>query len=281
MPKVLPSDIVVLLKRVRNLHGIAGTHWSIPSVHEMDIAGLARLLDDIPRELLTLSPSEYAKFLVHVEGLRRTLSIWERDPNSVLKGLTFDHLIELLEMCPDEVPAPSTAGLLFIGDPALREDLRIDISAAWAALRDGQFKTSTVMAGAALEGLLLWAIGEAIKAGKATFAEAVALLPEKMQPKRKGDLNDLMLAQYIAISYALKLIDGRTRDQALLAKDARNLIHPGREQRTSERCDRGTALSALAAVERTTADLAREFGEGAKEPPAAGISSPARDDGHV
>ena len=37
--------------------------------------------------------------------------------------------------------------------------------------------------------------------------------------------------------------------QTRLAKDFRNLIHPGRAQRQGQTCDRATALSAVAAVE--------------------------------
>jgi hypothetical protein len=43
--------------------------------------------------------------------------------------------------------------------------------------------------------------------------------------------------------------------QADLARDFRNLIHPGRAQRTGADCDRGTALTALAAIELVVRDL--------------------------
>lgn len=40
-----------------------------------------------------------------------------------------------------------------------------------------------------------------------------------------------------------------------LAKDFRNLIHPGAAQRLAQNCDRATALSAVAAVEHVVRDI--------------------------
>lgn len=46
-------------------------------------------------------------------------------------------------------------------------------------------------------------------------------------------------------------------DQAQLAKDFRNLIHPGREVRKQMRCDRGTAHASFAALNLVISDLER------------------------
>jgi hypothetical protein len=43
--------------------------------------------------------------------------------------------------------------------------------------------------------------------------------------------------------------------QAGLAKDARNLIHPGKALRSGEACDKTTALTALTAVYRVINEL--------------------------
>jgi hypothetical protein len=43
--------------------------------------------------------------------------------------------------------------------------------------------------------------------------------------------------------------------QCRLAKDYHNLIHPGRAQRLAQVCNRGTALSAVAAVEHVVNGL--------------------------
>ncbi len=51
------------------------------------------------------------------------------------------------------------------------------------------------------------------------------------------------------------MIKEDTAIQARLAKDYRNLIHSGRAQRLGQICDRGTDLSAVAALERVVRDL--------------------------
>jgi hypothetical protein len=51
------------------------------------------------------------------------------------------------------------------------------------------------------------------------------------------------------------VIKADTRTQARLAKDYRNLIHPGRAARLTQKCDRGTALVTVAAVELVIRDL--------------------------
>jgi len=57
------------------------------------------------------------------------------------------------------------------------------------------------------------------------------------------------------VARRLQLIEPETATQAQQARSFRNLIHPGRAARLGQKCDRGTALSALAAVELTVRDL--------------------------
>ncbi|MFX6416902.1 hypothetical protein ABTG35_18575, partial [Acinetobacter baumannii] len=65
------------------------------------------------------------------------------------------------------------------------------------------------------------------------------------------------LGDYIGVAETLSLIDADTAKQATLAKNFRNLVHPGRAQRLGESCDRATALTALAALEHIVRDLIR------------------------
>jgi hypothetical protein len=106
--------------------------------------------------------------------------------------------------------------------------------------RDGR---STVLAGAAVEALPLWAIQRDPK-------KLVGL-----GQKPKGAPEDWGLAGLIDVASALALIEVNTATQAHLAKNFRNLIHPGRARRTNEVCDRATALTALAAAELVVRDL--------------------------
>ncbi len=64
------------------------------------------------------------------------------------------------------------------------------------------------------------------------------------------------LHHYIEVAAHLRIIGERTAEQARLAKDYRNLIHPAAAIRLKEECHRGTALGAAGAVEFVIRDLA-------------------------
>jgi hypothetical protein len=101
---------------------------------------------------------------------------------------------------------------------------------------------ATVFAAAALEALLLWALKRA-----------------KLSKMPKRPLDELYLADLIHLALENKLIDGASERQAGLAKDARNLIHPGRALRSGEACNKTTALTVLTAVYRVI-DEFKEMG---------------------
>jgi hypothetical protein len=69
--------------------------------------------------------------------------------------------------------------------------------------------------------------------------------------------DSLALDALIKDAADLKLISERAAKQASLAKDARNLVHPGRVARTGFACNRGTALASLAALDQVIEDLGR------------------------
>jgi hypothetical protein len=58
-------------------------------------------------------------------------------------------------------------------------------------------------------------------------------------------------------------ISPSTAQQARLAHHFRNLIHPGRQIRLQQKCDRGTPRSAPAAVDLAIRDLEARFALGA------------------
>jgi hypothetical protein len=80
-------------------------------------------------------------------------------------------------------------------------------------------------------------------------ARSAAILNPSADPDNWG------LDAYIKVARVLTLIKENTAQHATLAKHFRNLIHPGRSARLQEVCDRGTAHSALAAVEFIVRDL--------------------------
>jgi hypothetical protein len=65
---------------------------------------------------------------------------------------------EAFKKCSDQYPAPETRDLPFISDKALRDSIRMDLSAATSPLHNEEWKASTVLAGAVVEALLLWTV---------------------------------------------------------------------------------------------------------------------------
>lgn len=155
---------------------------------------------------------------------------------------------------PDEQIPATTVGLSFITDPELRDSIRADIAFADRALSGGEWKAVTVLAGAVAEALLLWAINT-------KDSEEISRARERVDdPKPKANPDHWGLEGYIKVGRELRLIEDNTARQGALAKDFRNLIHPGRSARLNEVCGRGTAHAALAAVDFVVRDLSRNLG---------------------
>jgi hypothetical protein len=216
------------------------------------------LLNRIPDELIRLPANELAEYFGNVSALRgawedRNKSNNEVHDRELIPRSGHSSLFEiqrLLARCPDQGPAPQTTGLDFlVSDRDLREALRTDISSANSALTNHGYKEATVIAGSVVEALLLWALE---KHGDKEVRQTAKSAP-------KEPLNEWTLGPMIEAAHSCKLISNATKTQAGLAKTFRNLIHPGRAARLKERCDRGTALGALAAVEMVAADLAKPF----------------------
>lgn len=90
---------------------------------------------------------------------------------------------------------------------------------------------ATILAGHVIEALLLWALKT--KGGVTPFRKS----PDELH------LHDL-----IAEAEKRGLITLECKQLADLAKDARNLIHPGKATRSGTACSKATALTALSAV---------------------------------
>lgn len=217
---------------------------------------ILELLDRIPDRLIRLSAQDFANYCASKAALRDAVE--NRSPNQVncvvhsLPNATHTphfELCRLLAMCPDEAPDSSTTGLEFIPDVLLRETLRGDIASANSALVNHEYKAATVLAGSVIEALLLWSLEKHGEANvKATYTASPA-----------APLNEWSLGQMIPAAHSCRLIADDTNKQAELAQKFRNLIHPGRQSRLQDKCDRGTALGALAGIERVAIDLAKRF----------------------
>ena len=153
--------------------------------------------------------------------------------------------------CPDAAPAPGTTSLSFVQDGHLRESLRLDVSAAGQALQNAEWKAATVLAGSVIEALLLCAVEALQTAEPSSFSSAKA----SASPAPPTDLNKWRLAELVPVAEAAGLIVKDTAKQCELAREFRNLIHPGRSLRLGQECDRGTALSANVGMELVVRDL--------------------------
>jgi hypothetical protein len=102
------------------------------------------------------------------------------------------------------------------------------------------------LAGATIEALLHWRLQK-------QSADTQAAVRRRKKPLDRWELHD-----FIETAEELRLLSPDTCIAARLAKTFRNLIHPGRVARLNQTCDRGTALSAVGALERVIEDLRKE-----------------------
>ncbi len=254
MSRVVPSQVVEIINTLFPFTSTQrdGESVSLDFSYAESLAGIAHLVDQIPSELIHLNDTDYINFIINVEALRSAVKSFEQrgnvNPLKFLPGFNRLNPVTIvrraLEKCPDEFPSKSVAVLLFISDIDLRDSIRMDISTAEQAFRNGAWKASTVLAGSAIEALLLWRLKQED--------------PKNLQSKTAIDANQLDrmdLHRLIDVSKKMGIIKSETFTLALLAKGFRNLIHPGRSIRLGEKCNRGTAYTALAALEHVMNDL--------------------------
>jgi len=143
-----------------------------------------------------------------------------------------------------------------IRDRDLRDELRMDISIANQALSNEEWKPATIIAGSAVEALLLWSLQQP-QITKLQIKNAISnALSKKLINKDPGqDIENWTLHPLIEVAGDLKIIKNNTVNQCRLARDFRNLIHPGKGIRLGQKCNRATALTAIAALEHVINDL--------------------------
>jgi len=263
MPRVVPSQIIGFIDQVFP-QAKDNKKFYLERNYAISCAAIIDLIEQLPSELLVLSSKQYIKFVSAVAAIKIGLENWKlRDyPLKNVPGLSDRNPVSILRnvllTCPDEFPSKDTAEMRFIEDNDLRANLEIDISATNQALSNGEWKAATVLAGSVIEALLLWGLKQHDQEKVRKAVET--LLHEVILNKDPGiNLDVWNLHSFIEVADKLKIIGKDTAKQAMLAKEYRNLIHPGREQRLGQRCDRGTALSAVAAVEFVIKDLSSKF----------------------
>lgn len=236
MAKVLPSQIVSAIDGMFGASRSEIDGGAITYVHRAEVHALLGLLDHVPGELVDLPTTDYLEYSRCRAVLATSLALWNVGDTRPARDVGGKDVVErirrVMKQCHDELPPPEPE-LPFISDTDVRLGLEDRIRAAWTDFNAREWMGATVFAAAALEALLLWSLKQV------TLTNA---------PKRP--LDQLHLADLINLAASNRVIDAATEQQAGLAKDARNLIHPGRALRSGEACNKATALAALAAIYR-------------------------------
>jgi len=261
MPRVVPSQVVDFIDSITSQQ--PGEHMRMNSIGAGGLSAVLELVDQIPDELLTMDKKTYGSLIRAKGTMREILSTWTSNQNAGHSLLNFNlhrshnpllHIRAALANCPDESPAPGTSELNFITDDELRTNLRDDIGRIDRALSNGEWKAATVLAGSTIEALLLWSVQQRPAADVITAAAALttsgALTRQPDANLERWDLHD-----YTEVAARLGIIKSDTATETRLAREFRNLIHPGRAQRLGQKCDRGTALSCVAALVHVVRDL--------------------------
>jgi len=247
MKSVMPSQVVATIDRLFP-HAASGPAAALDPSHSRKLRGICDLVGRMPAELVQCSDADYSAFVLAVATIEQSLAEWTsrgavgQTPPSGGSDAVMT-LRRILAQFPDEHPPAAHADLVFISDSELRQSIRLDIGAAHRANDQAEWKAATVLAGAAIEALLHWRLSQVSQATR----DAAPRAPTSRGAKK--DLSDYVLSDYICVAEELRIIPNRTAIAATLAKDYRNLIHPGRAVRVNEKCSRSTSHLALGALE--------------------------------
>jgi hypothetical protein len=268
MPRVVPRLVAALMESLfppflspdTETREGPNARQAMPASYRGQLEAVLTLIEQVPNELITLHGPEYVDLIASIAAVRSILKRWEthHGPDLIpIPGLSgFNPVVVIhhaLARCPDQFPSLGTVELSFLQPDDLRENLRLDISTSNRALANNDWKAATVLAGSVVEALLLWGLQQQNPSN--VMNTASGLVGISLRQKPPTDLERWQLHEYIEVAAALDIIRSDTATQARLAKDFRNLIHPGRAARLGQTCDRGTALSAIAAVEHVMRDL--------------------------
>jgi hypothetical protein len=256
LPMIVPSQVVAVIDRVypaaQDYPLVPG--GDLPLTEASRLASILSLIDAIPPELFAITPDDFgALFMARsaIEGV--VAQSLARGGNPYFPwSSTVPVIRRVLALCPDEYPPAATADLAFIPDIDLRSSIRSDIGAADRAFSNAEWKAATVLAGSAIEALLLWAITSGPKAD--IQAASAAVVGARKRPPH-ADPNRWDLAEYATGAHGLGIVTEETFKATDLAREFRNLIHPGKAARLNQVCDRGTAHNALGALDHVVRDL--------------------------
>lgn len=250
MARVLPSQAASIIRRAYPFVEAADDPPPLGIGDAGNLSSILAIVDAIPEELIALEGDELFALIGGHAAIAHHVQRWEVQGKlgGFVTGSTLKMMWLALKRCPDQVVPETVSALSFLADHQLRESLRVDIAEVERALVDGEWKSATVMSGSIIESLLLWALDQ-----QRTLAEQTAVGVSKHPIK--DALEAWSLYHYIEVAHALNVIKDDTAAQLRLAKDFRNLIHPGRAKRLAQKCDRATARAAAAGIDFVVRDL--------------------------
>jgi hypothetical protein len=241
--KVLPSQVVQAIESVFGTPAMEMYNRLPGHYHIVEVNTILSLLDDMPAALIDLPFNDYVVFMKCRSTLAVAAARWRLGDIAPAKAVDGKDAVELLRRllrrCQDETPPPEPE-LPFISDLERRAGIQAQMHASWVDFAASEWLGSTTFAGASLEALLLWALES---------------LSSDRQGKNSKPPNELSLQQMIDEALARGLIKADTATKSHFARDARNLIHPGRVSRLGGSCSKASALTALAALYNVIEDL--------------------------
>ena len=279
MPKVVPSQIVEFIDKrypvVKEQLSGHGKTFSIDYSRQGVINTIMHLIDQLPTYLTPLAGDELVRFLEAYHELKSGIVIWGTGSGGLRHEITkikdgsglnpITVIRDILSKCPDQGVENRDTGLSFIADQVFAEIINQDISFVNEALSNAEWKASTVLAGSVIEAVLLDSIKGLREHNSAAYETALEkttgeqAIGKPLDRKPSDNADRWNLNHYIYVAFAAELISENTAKECLLSKDYRNLIHQGASERKKQRCDRGTAHLAIAAMEHVVNDLKKKY----------------------
>ncbi|WP_257167140.1 hypothetical protein [Bradyrhizobium sp. SRS-191] len=240
--RILPSEIIFAIESIIGLKSTDIDDRRLKHHYLPEVKAILALLNDVPSELLELPFQSYLELTRCRAVLAVTVARWEVGDTIVVRDVDGKDAIErvrrLMLQCRDTVPPPKPE-LPFIENADRRASIEERIRAAWIDFSAQEWLGATTFAGSALESILLWAIEDA-------------------NLKTKKAPNDMVLSELVDAAARAGLLTSDGEALAHMARDARNLIHPGRVAKLGVTCTKASALTAMAALYTIAEELSNK-----------------------
>jgi|GEM_PF-468058 hypothetical protein len=273
MAKIVPSEIVQFIEaRFPGTKSLPAQAFACDFNSAGVLSTVLSLVDRLPENLTPLKSWKWIRFAEAYKEISNAIALWHSgQPNALIYELRYMRdgsglnpvtaVRDALLDCPDEGTAIRADELLFLSDQGFRDTISQDISSVNQALSNAEWKASTVLAGSIVEALLLNAIiqfrdNDSLEYDAARDRSVQdSTLGKSLTNKPENNPSRWTFEQYIHVAFVAGIISETIARECLLTKDYRNLIHHGASERKKQKCDRGTALVAVGAMEHVIKGL--------------------------